>query len=933
MRPDDITIEVRGRALDGSGTLLDRQGIITSQSVRMKANIRWCDVGDWELSLPGNHPMVPYLSQDGSGIVVSGPIGETLSPTEYSPWSVVSTNHNTNPNFVANAAWSLPGTTGTWVGDGLVQITDSTFSGQLLPYESLPIPAAEGEVWTVSREFYVPPTSSEVRLWLSVIPYIGSASQGPFAYSPEVTIRPGETVRLAATHPGLPAGATGIRAIPYLRAAGSGRTLGMRAAMAEPTPGPTGYFDGGTVAPDHLTRYAWTGPANGSTSTRETRAVTRQPSRTPVIGTMFSGPTIKPHRRRDQVNPDGTLTFRGVTDDIHLADARAFPQPSNANPATQAVTNDVRSAPAETLMHQYVAANIMPGVAPAGRVRGVRALMAPATDLGRGSVTQRSPRFDTLLELLQGIAVWTLGTATPLGFRMVQVGGALQFQVHQVTDRSDSVRLDIENGTLAAEEVERTGPSVTYAIVAGGGEGTDRVIRVVTTAEATAAETAWGRVPERFIDQRQTIVTTELDAAGAEALAAGGGTTTAVKVIPADSMTMSYGLHWLQGDIVGVTVDGQPTTAPVTAAAIVMDDKAVMIGAAIGNVTGFSADDALVARVDAVERRTGNLERNAEAGTWQEALAVTAPLVLAGGNALSISAATDAARGAVELATSAETATGTDATRAVTPAGLLGRTATDTRIGLVELATTAEATTGTDTARAVTPAGLAAGVAANGGMRYVQTVKFTASGTFTKATYPWLKAVRVRVQAAGGAGGGAVAAGSGAHSAGGGGGGGGYAEATILASALAASTTVTVGAGGTGVAGGTGNTGGSSSFGAHAAASGGEGGSSMSASALMIGAIPGYGGEGTAGDVLCVGQPGQMGSGNATLGHGGAGGPSVMGGGGRGTYTGAGGGSQTGLVGGNYGGGGGGAMTNAGAASNYSGGAGAPGIVLVDLYA
>lgn len=68
--------------------------------------------------------------------------------------------------------------------------------------------------------------------------------------------------------------------------------------------------------------------------------------------------------------------------------------------------------------------------------------------------------------------------------------------------------------------------------------------------------------------------------------------------------------------------------------------------------------------------------------------------------------ATTDAQGVVELATTAETQTGSAADRAVTPAGLAATTATETRAGVVELATTAEATTGTDTARAVTPAGV-----------------------------------------------------------------------------------------------------------------------------------------------------------------------------------------------------------------------------------
>jgi microcystin-dependent protein len=67
-------------------------------------------------------------------------------------------------------------------------------------------------------------------------------------------------------------------------------------------------------------------------------------------------------------------------------------------------------------------------------------------------------------------------------------------------------------------------------------------------------------------------------------------------------------------------------------------------------------------------------------------------------------------KGKVELATDAETQTGTDALRAITPSNLSARTATETRTGIVELATTAEAIAGTDTVRAVTPAGLKAAI-------------------------------------------------------------------------------------------------------------------------------------------------------------------------------------------------------------------------------
>jgi len=63
--------------------------------------------------------------------------------------------------------------------------------------------------------------------------------------------------------------------------------------------------------------------------------------------------------------------------------------------------------------------------------------------------------------------------------------------------------------------------------------------------------------------------------------------------------------------------------------------------------------------------------------------------------------------GVVELATNAETQAGTDATRAVTPAGLSSRTATETRAGLASVATQAQTDTGADDATIVTPKKLA----------------------------------------------------------------------------------------------------------------------------------------------------------------------------------------------------------------------------------
>jgi hypothetical protein len=191
-----------------------------------------------------------------------------------------------------------------------------------------------------------------------------------------------------------------------------------------------------------------------------------------------------------------------------------------------------------------------------------------------------------------------------------------------------------------------------------------------------------------------------------------------------------------------------------------------------------------------------------------------------------------------------------------------------------------------------------------------QVVVFTASGTFTKATYPWLKYVRVKVVGGGGGGGGTAASGGSAAA---GGGGGGYAEVIKAVASLGANETVTRGAGGAGGAAGDndGSAGGTSSFGAHASATGGGGGGRAS---LWYNA--GTAGAGTAGDILLPGGTGRIAPSLHTGIGGNAGGG--MGNGGNATQA-----------GGNYGGGGGGATTVAAATA---GGAGANGVIVVELY-
>lgn len=453
--------------------------------------------------------------------------------------------------------------------------------------------------------------------------------------------------------------------------------------------------------------------------------------------TLLSGPTSKPSKRATSADPVGMATLSGLTDDRLLWDALAFPNPAISDPlaSSQSQSNDIRTSTGEGLMRQYVAYNIANGAialpapvgwAPAGRLGGFRNfLRLEAVNKNLGTNTTRRPRFDILGDLLVGIA-----SEQGLAFRLVQVGSFLEFQVYQPSDRTAEIRLDVNNGTLQEQNVEFAPPEVTRMVVAGQGEGTERQFISMTSADATTAEAAWGLIIEEWKDQRQTGVVSELEAAALERLNEAGFTKVAVKATPANETTMIFMEDFFLGDKVSVVIDGQEQpNSHITEAAIIVNSDGIQTAVAIGDIMDFDSDSALRQTVSDTQRRVDNLERNAEAttppgnaSTTQQGIVrlATNAETQAGTNAtiavtpagLASRTATATRTGVVELATDAETQTGTDTARAVTPANLSARTATDVRTGIVELATNAEATTGTDTVRAVTPAALKAAMLA-----------------------------------------------------------------------------------------------------------------------------------------------------------------------------------------------------------------------------
>lgn len=319
---------------------------------------------------------------------------------------------------------------------------------------------------------------------------------------------------------------------------------------------------------------------------------------------LWSGPTTNPALAISADDPHGTVTITGETDDAILADALAWPTPGAAISAQGG--HDNRSGKAETVMRAYVNANVGPG----GQAvrRGLLAQkLTLAPDLGRGITVAKSARFPVLADLLTEIA-----TVAGLGWRVVQRGEVLVFEVYQIADRSRFVRFDIANGSLSSQSVEQSPPEQTHVIVGGQNDLADRTLVERTTPASLAGMVEWGRRRERFRDQRQTDDLLELQQAGDEILAESGFTATAVKALPSDDQTMLYGVDWSEGDRVTVVVDGQETTSTVTAVSLSVGTKGVRVGADIGDVSGFDPTSSMVRRVEDTAARVSQLERSAE---------------------------------------------------------------------------------------------------------------------------------------------------------------------------------------------------------------------------------------------------------------------------------------------------------------------------------
>lgn len=252
-------------------------------------------------------------------------------------------------------------------------------------------------------------------------------------------------------------------------------------------------------------------------------------------GVILSGPVVRHiYSRSSTTGPDGSWELQGVSDEIALADRLAYPLPTAAASA-QTDAYDDRTGTAEAVLKAYVDANAGPSAILARRSLTIE------TSAGRGAAVAASYRFANLLDVCRELAV-----AGGIGFRVVQIGAALQLQVTVPVDRSGSIRLSFDTGTLRALTLTRSAPDLTRVIVAGQGVGAARNFREVAS---TSAEATWARRIERSQDRRDTNDNAVLDQAGATTLSEGAAKA-GLKVEPVDTDQTRFGRDYNLGDVI-----------------------------------------------------------------------------------------------------------------------------------------------------------------------------------------------------------------------------------------------------------------------------------------------------------------------------------------------------------------------------------------------
>lgn len=287
--------------------------------------------------------------------------------------------------------------------------------------------------------------------------------------------------------------------------------------------------------------------------------------------------------------------LRGIDDTGLLAGRVGLPVPSG--PPYSSASHDVRTGAAETVMREYVYYNAGAGATSDRQIAG----LTLAADEGRGETVTGRARFVELLYLLEELAL----AGGDLGFKVVQTGTGLQFQVYQPVDRSARVKFSMGFGNLVSYKFKETAPTGNYNYMGGQGELTARVIAEDGDEDSIAR---YGRI-EFFKDQRNEADPAKLATWIAKELAANANKLS-VRAEVSETESLKFGEHFGLGDKVTLVTGRRTIVDLVREVKISLDAKEVKIEPVVATAELVAQDGLMrvLAAVRELDRRVARLE-------------------------------------------------------------------------------------------------------------------------------------------------------------------------------------------------------------------------------------------------------------------------------------------------------------------------------------
>lgn len=295
-----------------------------------------------------------------------------------------------------------------------------------------------------------------------------------------------------------------------------------------------------------------------------------------------------------------TLNLSGTDALSFLKDSDCWPVPSTpavAGDVTQASAYYTDSGATETVLRRLIKVNAIDR-------DGQPFTMAD--DQARGGSLSLKVRNTNLLEVVTR-ECRTAGLGVRVGLVSADPDSTtadLTCSFYVPRDRSKDFRISSAAGTLRSWSQSDDAPTATRALVAGGGEGADRMMRLVVD---TAAEAASGRMVEMFVDARDIDKTAsdaaaQLDKRGWQALAEAAAQSSSTI-----EATDAVGMRYDGGDLVQVSdwitvepIEGQPSVQQLGAVVITQESgSGVKVSLVPGNPDGS----------DPILRHAANLRR------------------------------------------------------------------------------------------------------------------------------------------------------------------------------------------------------------------------------------------------------------------------------------------------------------------------------------